>query len=92
MIVNLGGVGIALVSEVLPPAADRVDRELGRVVVDADVDVALVELEVVNAVGDRLPELLVLEVVDADELGLALQAPFATCILEIADQLLLLGI
>jgi hypothetical protein len=34
--------GIALVSEVLPPAADRVDRELGGVVIDADVDPALV--------------------------------------------------
>jgi len=36
------GVRVALPAEVLPPAQDRVDRELGRVAVDADVDPALV--------------------------------------------------
>ena len=87
-----GSVRVALGSEVLPPGADRVDRELGGVVVDADVDIPLVELEVVDAVGDRLAELLVLEVVDAHELWLALQMPLAPAVLEVADQLLLLAI
>ena len=40
--------------------------------VDPDLDPALVVGEVVDAVGDRLAELVVLEVVDADRLGLAL--------------------
>ena len=45
---------VALGAEVLPPAADRVDRELGGVVIDPDVDIPLVELEVIDAIGDRL--------------------------------------
>ena len=85
-------VRIALRAEVLPPAADRVDRELGGVVIDPDVDVPLIELEVIHAVGDCLAELLVLEVMDADPLRLPFEAPFAPWVLEIADQLLLLGI
>ena len=86
------GVGEALAAEVLPPASDRVDRERGGVVVDPDLDPTLVVGEVVDPVGDRLAEFLVLEVVDADQLGLALRAPLPTAVLEIADQLLLLGI
>src|SRR5450759_3857024 len=47
-----GGVGVALLAEVFPPAQDRVDRELGGVVVDPDVDPAPVVGEVVDPVGD----------------------------------------
>ena len=45
---------VALRAEVLPPAADRVDCELGGVVIDPDIDIALVELEVIDPVRDRL--------------------------------------
>jgi hypothetical protein len=86
------GVGEALAAEVLPPASDRVDRERGGVVVDPDLDPTLVVGEVVDPVGDRLAELSVLEVVDADQLGLALRAPLPAGVLEIADELLLLGV
>jgi hypothetical protein len=40
--------GIALLPEVLSPAADRVDRELSGVVVDANVDPALVRGDVID--------------------------------------------
>jgi len=45
-------VWVALGPEVLPPASDRVDLELRRFVFDADVDRLLVELEVMDAIGD----------------------------------------
>ena len=60
--------------------------------IDADADVALIQAHVVDAVGDRFTELLVLEVVDTHELGLALRSPFPPLVLEVADELLLLGI
>jgi len=87
-----GGVGVALLAEVFPPAQDRVDRELGGVVVDPDVDPAPVVGEVVDPVGDRLPELLVFEVVAAYQLGFTLRAPLPSRVLEVADELFLLGI
>ena len=69
VIVSAGGVGVALAAEVLPPAADRGDGELGGVVVDPDADPALVVGEVVDPVGDRLAELLVEEVVTRTGIG-----------------------
>ena len=56
------GVRVAGLAEVLPPADDRVDGELGGLAGDADADPPLVGGEVIDAVGDRVPELLVLEV------------------------------
>ncbi len=52
-----GGVRVALCAELLPPAADRLDGELGGVVVDPDVDPADVVGEVVDAVGGGLAQL-----------------------------------
>src|SRR5439155_6411648 len=48
--------------------------------------------DVIDAVGDRLAELLVLEVVHTDQLGLALGPPLPPGVLEIPDQLLLFGV
>lgn len=60
--------GESLAAEVLPPAFDRRDRELGGVVIDTDVDPALVVSEIVDPVGDRFAEFLVGEIVSANEL------------------------
>src|SRR4051794_9847448 len=76
----------------LPPALDRSDGELGGVMVDADRDPALVTADVVDAIRDRLAQLLVDEVVRAHQLGLAAGPPLAPAVLEIADQLLLFGV
>src|SRR5665213_2995117 len=87
-----GGVRVAHLAEVLPPPADRVDRELRSVVIDPDVHPALIRGDVIDAIRARFTELLVLEVVHADQLGLALGAPFPPGVLEIADQLLLFAV
>jgi hypothetical protein len=77
---------------VLPPVTNRVDSELRGVVVDPDVHPALIGGYVVYPIGDRLAELLVLEVVHAHQLGLALGAPLPSSVLEIAYQFLLLAV
>jgi hypothetical protein len=79
-------------TEVLPPADDRVDGELGGIAGDPDRHPPLIGHQVIDAVGDRVPELLVLEVVAAnlDRLALGLELPANR--LEITDQLTLLGI
>jgi hypothetical protein len=87
-----GRVRVALAAEVLPPRADRVDRERAGVVRDANADHPLVGVDVVHAVGDRVPQLLVLEIVAAN-----LDRPPARFVLsphclEIPDQLALLGV
>jgi len=74
------------------PATDGVDREFGRVVVDADADQASIGGDVVDPVGHDLAKLLVGEVVDVDRLRAALRPVIAARVLEIADQFLLLGI
>ena len=60
--------------------------------VDADADPAVIVGDVVDAVGHRPAEFRDAEIVHADLLRLALGLPFAAAVLEIADQLLLLGV
>ena len=92
VIVSVARVRVAVRAEVLPPADDRVDRELGGIAGDPDADPALVRGQVVDAVRDRVPELLVLEVMTADLDRPALGLKLAADRLEIADQLSLLGV
>jgi len=61
-------------------------------VVGSDADPASVGRHVVDAVRDRLPELRVNEVVDADLLGLPLRLVLAALVREVADELHLLGL
>ena len=75
-----------------PPEADRIDRETGRVVVDADTDPARVTRDVVNPVWRRPARFRDFEIVHPDVLGLAFRAQFAARVLEVANQLLLFGI
>src|SRR6266536_4218223 len=85
-------IGIPLRAHPLPPSLDRCHGEHRRVVVGADVDEAVVRRDIVDAVRDRLADGVVGKVVDVDQLGLALRLPVPPGILEVADQLLLLGI
>jgi hypothetical protein len=86
------GVGVTGLAQVLPPIDDRVDREGRGVAGDPDTDPALIGGQVIDAVGDRVPELLVLEVVPANLDRPAPGLKLAADRLEIADQLALLGI
>jgi hypothetical protein len=61
-------------------------------VIDAHADPASVGRLVVDAVGDRLAQILVDEVVDVDSLGLARRLPLLSTVAEPADQFLLLGV
>ena len=79
----------AAAAHACPPATDTVGGEVRRVVVDPDADPALIIANIVNAVGNHLPQRLVCKVMYSDRLGLALRAPLAPCVLEIPDQFLL---
>src|SRR5208283_2690382 len=83
---------IATTADVLPPSADRLNREGRRVVVDPDVDPARVSGQIINSIRHGATELLDQEIVHAHFFRIALFAPLAAGVLEIADQLLLLGI
>jgi hypothetical protein len=83
---------VTRVAELLPPAADRRDRELGGLLGDPDVDEAVVGADVIDAVGDRLAQRLVGEVVNVDSDRIALGAPLTAAVLVLADELLLLGV
>src|SRR5882672_4913051 len=84
--------GVALRANLIPPCLDRGHREHWRVVVDADADEAVVGGEVVDAVRDCLADRIGRKVVDVHQVGLALGLPLASAVLEVADQLLLLGV
>ncbi len=85
-------VRVASFAEVLPPRQDRVHGELRGIARDSYADPTLVGGQVIHPIGDRVPELLVLEVMtaDLDRPALGLQLPANG--LEIADQLSLFGV
>src|SRR3954454_22805489 len=86
------GSGIARAAEPLPPAADALDGERGGIGVDADINPAVVGGDVVDAIGGNLAQLRDLEIVDADRFGIAPGPQLPARVLEVADQLLLLGV
>jgi hypothetical protein len=75
-----------------PPSPQRLDSELGRVVIDPDTDPARVGRLVVDAVGDGFAQVLVFEIVDLHFLGTTLGPPLTATIAELAHKLFLLGI
>src|SRR5262250_57878 len=89
---QLAHLGIALSAHALDPGADRGDSELGGISGDANADEGFVGCHIVDAIGHRLAQLLVGEIVHVDTQRLALGAIVGAAVLEVADQLLLLGI
>ena len=82
-------------AERVPPAADRLDRELGGVGGVAHVDPAFVVGDVVDPIGDGLGVLAqgpVGEVVHVHPLGFTARLPFGAAVGVVADQLLLFGV
>ena len=84
--------GIARSADLLPPAPDAVDGEGCRVVVDTEIDPAVVGGQVIDPVGDGAAQFRDQEVVGPNLFGIAARAPFAARVLEVPDQFLLLGI
>src|SRR5207342_3213174 len=87
-----GGLWIARAPHRLPPTANGIDREAGGIVIDAQAYPAGIVGDVVDAVGRRSAKLGDQEVVHPHRLGLTHGAVLTPAILEIADQLLLLGV
>src|SRR5215470_17627441 len=79
-------------SVALPPATLALDCEGGGLMVLADVNPADIALDVVDAVGDGLAQLREKEVMDPDLDRTPLGFPFPAHVLELADQLFLLGV
>ena len=75
--IAVGAAAVGGDADLLPPAADRLDRE-GRRVVGAG--------EIVNAIGNRRPQFLVQEVVDPHLFRIALATPLPSGVLEVADE------
>src|SRR6266480_6953790 len=87
-----GGTGVDGRPDTEPPAPDRLDSKRGGVVILADADPPGVLRDVVDAVGDRLAERGVCEVMDPHLDRLPDGLPFPAGILEVPDELLLLGV
>jgi hypothetical protein len=87
-----GGLTVTAAADLLPPAANRVDREGRRVMGDADAHPTGIAGEIVNAIGDRPAQFLDQEVVHPHLFRLALATPLASGILEVADEFLFLGV
>src|SRR5580704_6783204 len=84
--------GVGLLAHLAPPTFERRNRELRGVMIDAHADPSLVAHGVVDAVRDDLAETLVDEVVHADGLRLAFALPLTPAVLEVAHELLFLGV
>src|SRR2546425_4420170 len=83
---------IAGPAHLAPPSSDRLGREGRRVVINAHTDPPRVAREIVDPIGNRLAALRDEEVMDPHRLGLARRPPLSSRVLEVADQLFLLGI
>src|SRR5208282_3299753 len=68
--------GITNAADLPPPATDRLDRESGRVVVDADRDPARVGRHIINSIRHGAAEFLDQKVVHAHLFRIALATPF----------------
>src|SRR5271157_1470897 len=86
------GVRVTRPTDGLPPLADTVHREGGRVVVNAYTHPSRIRGQVIDPVRHRAAELLDQEVMDPDFFWVALGAIFAPVVAEIADQFLFLGV
>jgi hypothetical protein len=89
---QISGIAMPPRTHLLSPTTDRFSCETSRIVVDSNADPALVLREVVDTVGNGLPELFVHKVMDEDLLEFATRLPFPPAILEVSDEFLLLRI
>jgi hypothetical protein len=76
----------------VPPAANRLHREGGSVMVGAHVHPPAVSGQVIHPVGHGLAQFLVGKIVGVHLDRIAGRAPFASGVFELADQFFLLGV
>src|SRR4029077_7740382 len=89
---QLGGYRIAGAGDLLPPAADALNREGGGIVVHADADPAVIGSKIINPIGDRSAQFLDQKVMNPALFRISLGSPFAAIVLEVTNQPFLLGI
>src|SRR5260221_648952 len=82
--------GILVLTNRLPPASDAFHRESGRIMIHAHIDPARILPQIVHSAGPRPSQAGDGEIIDTYLLRLPLRPPFASRILEIAHQSLLL--
>lgn len=83
---------IQFAANALPPVSDALDRKLGGLMVDPNVDEAAVLQQIIDPIGDRFPISDGEVIIDIDRCLLPSGLPFSPAVLEIPDQLLLLTI
>ena len=79
-------------SHLLPPAADALDGEFRGIMIKANTHPPLIGVQIIDAIGNCLPQLFVDKIMDTHRFWLLLRLPFATSIVEIAHQFLLFGV
>ena len=89
---QLLGLGVGALAHTLAPIGNGANSKLWSVVIDADVDPSRVVVEIVDAIRNHFAKGVVDEVVDADRYGLTSRLPLGASVLEVANQLFLLGI
>src|ERR1017187_1126437 len=77
--------GVTFAPHAVEPAADRLHGELSRIARDADTDKSGIVRHVVNAIGRRLAQLLVDEVMYVDAARRAFRTPVRSAVPEVAD-------
>ena len=80
---------IDLAAHLAPPSAQRLDRECRRVMIDADAHPPRIVRQIVNAIRDRLPEILVRKIMNVDSFGPPLALPLLAIILIFSNKFLL---
>jgi len=76
----------------LPPLADRLHRESGRIVIDPDAHPTLILTQVVNTVRNGFAQLLVHKIMHLDLFGFAPRSPLAPGVFKRANPLFFLRI
>src|ERR1022692_4615240 len=89
---ELRRIRVDLTPHLPPPSPQRLDSELGRVMIDSNTDPTRIGRLVVDAVRDSLAQIRVDEVVDLHLLGATLGSPLPATVAELAYKLFLLGI
>src|SRR5215475_2841809 len=84
--------GITLAAHLGPPSPNRFRCEARSVVIDPNTNPTLVLCDIIDTVGDGLPELFIHKVVNTYFHGLAFRLPFSSAVFEVADQFFLFGI
>lgn len=85
-------IGIGHLSHFTPPVPDMRDGEFGAIVVDADTDPVRARGQIINPIGGRPCRAHGQRSHEPDLSRLSLGLPLLATILEVADQLFLLGV